>query len=447
MKHWLCLILFICFSLSIFARNPLEPSYYAAPPRLPNVLPEMNTPGFWISRHPHPDTLIMTSGMIDKYNQRVNKLGTYTKIHLHSSVISGITIRNQIKSLLSTIASIGKYNSAGERTQKAVLDSLRRNANLEKVPLSIKVRFGYPVKHARQRFAPGLNNLNKEVFDTEFDEMQNSGYDIGTPTVFYHDSADGKWVFGACATSTGWYLKSEVCFLPQKQWLAYQQAESFVVSTAARADLWKDAQASQYHGFCRMGTKLPLIGETDAYFQVQIPVKDSLMPGYIAKEDASQGYLPYTARNVYKQAFRLLNMPYGWGDTDADFDCSSLLKHIFACFGFKLPRNGLQQAKAAKLIYDFGPVGNEASREKTIINEGLPGISFLRLNGHIMLYIGHYNGRAYVLHDTWGYRVPAEDSKDDVYVINKVVVSDLYLSKDSQRGSLLNRLTHLSAMH
>ena len=445
-KPILSLLLFALICINLFARNPLEPTHYAAPARLECTSPEMNTAGYWISRHPHPDSLILTSSQIAKFNARTNPYSIYTKNTSYSSYFSGSTIKTQIKDLLKTISGVGVYDSSGAKVSQALRDSLRKNANIDGIPLRVKVRFGFPVTVARQRYAPSMVNLNKKVLDIEFDEMQNSGYDIGHPTMFYHTSADGKWVYGACNTSVGWYLLSEVCFVSQQDWVSYLSAPQKVLSLKARADIWKDAAATQYLTYCRMGTAFPLLSETADYYQIQVPVKDSLSIAYIAKEDASLGYLPYTARNVYKQAFSMLNMPYGWGDTDGDYDCSSLIMHIFACFGFNLPRNGRQQAKATKLLHDFGPVDSETTRDKIVTQKGIPGISLLRMDGHIMLYLGESGGKAYALHDIWGYRKPGADGENEIYVINKTVVTDLYLGQNSLRGSLLKRLTHLCAV-
>lgn len=445
MNKSLVALLLLILSANLFARDPLLPVNYAAPARLNNVLPEMNTAGFWISQHPHPDSLIMNQSQIMKFNTRLNPFSNYTQNSSFATVYSSNTIKGQINELLNTIFATGKYDSTGTNISQALRDSLRKNANLGNIPKQGKLRFGFPIKVARQRFAPSNVNLNKEVLDIEFDEMQNSGYDIGTPTFFYHTSLDGKWIYGACNTSVGWYQVSDVCFISQKDWLKYLSAPKKVVSLNARTDIWQDAKATKYLTYCRMGSAFPLLAEIDNFYLIQIPVKDSLSTAYIAKEDANVGFLPYTARNVYKQAFRMLNMPYGWGDTDGDYDCSSLIMHIFASFGFSLPRNGLQQVKAAKQIHAFNGE-NERQREGIVINEGIPAISLLRLEGHIMLYLGESEGKAYALHDTWGFRIPGADGKDETYVINKTVVSDLYLSENSRKGSLLKRLTTIGAV-
>lgn len=444
-KRYLSLFLvLLCFPL--FSRNPLEPFYYAAPPRLPNVLPEMNTAGFWIARHPSPDAIIMNSEQIARFNIKVNKFGTVTKIFQHSSRMNGSAIKKQINSLLSTLFATGNYDFTGAETPQTLRDSIRSNANADAVPAGIQVRFAFPKRMARQRFAPTFANLNKEVLDIEFDEGQNSAYDIGTPVVLYHDSADGLWAFGATSTSSGWFLISELCLVPQKQWIAYQTATDKVISLKAKADVWLNEAATRHYTFCRMGTAFPYFGETAEYYRVQIPLSDSIGIGYIAKEDSRHGVLPYTARNVYKQAFAMLNTPYGWGDTEGDYDCSSLIKHIFATFGIMLPRNGLQQARVGRILDTFSGRESDSTRESVVRTKGLPAITMLRLEGHIMLYLGEFNGTAYALHDTWGYRKPFAKGDDEVYVVNRTVVSDLYLSNNSRKGSLLSRLTHLSAI-
>jgi len=447
MQRSLFFIILLVSLQALFARNPNEPVYYAAPSVLPNVIPEMNTAGFWISRHPYPDSLIMDSDKINRFNAQVNKQGTVTKIWQHSTRIAGATINKQIKELLSTLFALGKFDETGKEPSDSLQNTIRANTAIGTIPRNIDVRFGFPVGLARQRLAPSFANLNNAVLDVEFDEAQNSGENIGTPLVFYHDSQDGQWVYGASATSSGWFLRREVCFVSQKDWLKYQDAKQKVVCLSARADIWKDVQATQYQTYCRMGTAFPVLAEAGDYYRIQIPIQERLSVGYIAKEDVHPGYLPYTPRNAYKQAFKTLNMPYGWGDTNGDWDCSSLLKHIFATFGIYLPRNGLQQAKAARMLYEFDPADSPCQRDSIIANRAVGAITLLRLNGHIMLYLGHYKGQNYALHDIWGYRTPGAEDKENIYAIKKVVVSDLQLGKNSRKGSLLKRLTMLSIVN
>jgi len=435
--------LWLCTFCGLLIADGLElPIYHAAPPRLPGISPEMNTPGFWIARHPYPDSLIMQSFQIDKLNRYINKQGTVTKIWQHSTRMNGNTVRKQIKEMLTTLYDRGVYGFDGLPVPDSIKSLLHNNAAIDEIPASIKVRFAFPTSLARQRFAPGHANLNKLRGDTEFDEGQNSGEQTGSPLVLYHDSADSLWVFGASATSSGWFLKSELCIVPHSDWLACQNAETKVVCLEARSDLWLDEQATAYAGFCRMGASFPYLGEAGAYYRILLFSGDGLKPGFIAKNVSGKGFLPFTPRNVYLQAFKLLNMPYGWGDTGSDFDCSSLLKSLFATFGIVLPRNGLQQVRALKDVVEFDSKASPGFKHISLLKSAVPGLSLIRLNGHVMLYLGQLNGKAFALHNIWGYRSPGKDGKDEVYVINRTVVSDLELGMGSQKGSLLSRITH-----
>ena len=157
------------------------------------------------------------------------------------------------------------------------------------------------------------------------------------------------------------------------------------------------------------------------------------------KKDVHKGYLPYTPRNIIEQAFSLLNAPYGWGGMYGEQDCSRFIQEIFATVGINMPRNSTDQAKVGELIARFDEKTKEEEKIKIILSRAIGGITTLRLKGHIMLYLGSVNGRPYVIHETWGYKEKGF-LRDRIRVINKVVISDLSLGKDSKNGSLLKRI-------
>lgn len=447
---WLALCLALPAGLA--ARAPASEILYPAPVLLPETTPQMQSAGYWIARHPAPDKLIMDAAQIARFNDRVSRQGGYSRLGDFSGSYSGSLLRGMITDQLELCFALAKYDSTGARVGPETFSALRRNAAVERIPATVKVRFGFPVRLADQRLAPSALNLNKKYLDFEFDELQNSGFDIGTPTVFFHDSADGLWVHGASAVTHGWYRKDQICFLPRQDWLDYQNAKRRAVVYSARADLWADPAATRHIGWCRLGSEFPLVGESGAYYRITIPIRaesgsGAIADAYIAKSDAGEGYLPYTARNVYNLAFKTLNLPYGWGDMRGDFDCSSLMIHIFSCFGINLPRNGRLQAETGTLLHSFAPGETYSQRNAAILRQGRPGISLLRLEGHIMLYLGESGGQAYALHDTWGFRKDNPDrEEDDVYVIDKVVVSGLNLGQDSRKGSLGQRLLRMNAI-
>lgn len=433
-------LLFLMGSSPLLSRNLLSPTFYAQSEYPALVSENMKRPGFWIGQHPSPDSLIMDQLTLQKYNQRVFRQGHATRIDQHAKQISGKAVRTMINDAYYLGRAVAIYDSIGQRVSDTFWVDLKRNMNLPALPRTAKVRFALPIRFTAQRLAPSWANLNKVPLDLEFDELQNSGYDIGYPTVLYHDSADGKWAFGASGLSIGWYRLEDLIIVPHSVWSAYLQPQEWIVSTAVKNDLYRNAQATDYYGYIRMGVKLPLIAEHENYYEVWLPSQDR-QSGFIAKREANVGYLPYTARNIYLQAFKLLNTPYGWGDKGGEYDCSSLLKQIFACFGVVLPRNGASQEKAGKPVHSFAEHADNETREQAIARYGKAATTLLRMPGHIMLYLGSIDGQAYALHDIWARRSLGSDSQNEIYLINKTVVSDLYLNEDSIRGSLLKRLT------
>ncbi len=182
--------------------------------------------------------------------------------------------------------------------------------------------------------------------------------------------------------------------------------------------------------------------EENAY-QVLIPICDSQgylvrQQGYVQKNQASAGYLPYTARNILQQAFEMLNAPYGWGGMYGEQDCSRFIQQVFATVGVNFPRNSADQVMVGKQVAEFDP-NTSAEIKIRSLDRAIGGITTLYLKGHIMLYLGKAGLLPYAIHETWAYRVPDGD-QELIYKINRVAVSDLDLGIGSRSGSLLERL-------
>ncbi|HNQ43661.1 MAG TPA: hypothetical protein PKI59_04495, partial [Candidatus Cloacimonadota bacterium] len=181
----LALVFVLCFGYGLSARNPLLQPFYAASEYPPLVPQDMKRPGFWISRHPHPDSLIMNAAELTKFNQSVIRKGHVSQIAEHPRIIKGSNVRSMITQAYNQAIALELYDGTGTRVSQAWWQEVRNNANLNKVPAVVQVRFGYPIRFTDQRLAPSSANLNQKTMDREFDELQNSGFDIDSPTVFY----------------------------------------------------------------------------------------------------------------------------------------------------------------------------------------------------------------------------------------------------------------------
>jgi hypothetical protein len=198
-----------------------------------------------------------------------------------------------------------------------------------------------------------------------------------------------------------------------------------------------------------MGTKLPLVEKAGHHYAVTLPWRAPdggvrFATGYIRPDaDVSVGYLPYTARNLYRQLFKLEGHPYGWGDLFDGRDCSRLVMDVFSTFGFTMPRNSRRQAA-------FNPAGrkdtaglSEADKVKTLKDLGnRPAL--LYMPGHIMIHLGIVDGKPYAIHSAWGLRESRLLGEKTV-MAGRVVVSDITRGGGG-RGSLLKRVTAVTPL-
>jgi len=356
-----------------------EEMFYTAPSRLAHTHRQMNTAGFWIGRHPAPDQVIMTPQGIIAFNNHVR-------------------------------------------------DDLKLTKDIFAAPAG--ARYGLTVHYTDVRFAPTDEPRYETPGDVDFDQQQNSTLDVGTPVVVTQESADKKWFYVLSATSDGWVRSADVALGDEKAVRDFASAKKFAVAVKAKADIFLDDGMARFDDYVRMGTRLPLIKTSGGKTQVRVPVagKDGALEiatGYMNSNDVHEGYLPYTARAVYTQAFAMLNQPYGWGGMYGEQDCSAFLDEVFATVGIILPRDSKDQAQVGR---------------KLAALKDAPPLALLPLKGHIMLYLGSIEGRPYAIHAVWAYRERGAD-KDIPRVINRVVVSDLSLGEGSHKGSLLERLT------
>ena len=351
---------------------------------------------------------------------------------------------HQLESLKDLMAK-GLYDINCGKAGDAFYGPVEENMDLGAVPEKISVRFGFIVKFADQRILPASEGLFTKPNDLDFDELQNSGLDIGTPVAVLYKSRDNKWLYTQSSLSRGWVEADKVAFCGLKEFEAFARDYKPVVVTSAKADIFLDPGLKEYYGYIRMGTTLAFGGNTDPQVvEVVLPLRESsgavsFRKGYMRKGPVREGYLPYTARNIIQQAFELLNEPYGWGDMRGEQDCSRFIQQIFATTGIQLPRNAIDQAKTGLLIGEFNGTVPGEEKVEALKTKATGGLTLLYLRGHIMLFLGMSDGAPYAIHATWAYRENI-GGQDTIRLVNRVAVTDLSLGKGTGKGSLLERL-------
>jgi hypothetical protein len=236
----------------------------------------------------------------------------------------------------------------------------------------------------------------------------------------------------------------------RKEVIDYEAARERLSVTGNLINIFDDPSFRQSVFAAQMGNSFPLLSvsnitpKTDLRYLISIPSRENngyltLQKGYIhSNEDVHRGVLPYTQENIARQAFKMLNHPYGWGDRAGGRDCSRFIMDLFRTFGILMPRNSKDQAMVGM---DLGQVEGKTIKEKQkVLDQAIPLATTLRSPGHIMLYLGKDKGRYYVIHSIWGIKKSGR-SGHLLEKIGRVAVSDLRYGGSESNGSLFHRIT------
>lgn len=355
----------------------------------------VNDPEYWIehlSPEYDPDGVIMTPAQIALYNQNIYNNTSATKVVnplAYPTTISGTEVRQKIETYNGLIDQYQVFDDSHYLSQNEKT-TIKNNRALEQIPATVTVRYGIITEFAAVRSFP----TNCIAGSYSQDRFQETGLNVGEGVAVYHVTADGQWFFVQAMNYFGWVEAGKIGLCSREMLLSFIDSEQFIVVTADTLNI--DGR------IVRMGQALPYVTKNDQEYQVQMPRRDAagnlvLHQIAVARDDEKvhDGYLPYTLRNVFIQAFKMLGIPYSWGDNYVyGRDCSSTQNAVYACFGFKMPRNTSQQ----RSIPQYAVTMN--INESYIKNNLRPG-ALIFSSGHVMMYIGDDDqGNAYIYHNT-----------------------------------------------
>lgn len=442
----------VAILLSGCATAPRERLYPNAPTLLPGVEAAMNTAGFWIGMNPAPDGVILDREGIERLNASIEAQKLVRNL---SSLqpMTGADLKNEFAGTVAWIGKSNTYRSNGKKVSKRFIDPLVSLMNVAAIPENVEPRYGFTVRAADMRVLPTDVGLFDSPGDIFIDNLQASSLEPGTPLAILHHSRDGAWLYAYTDLLSGWIRAEHVAIANGDAFRARYRNPSMLLVTASKAELYEDKGLTRYIGSARMGTRLAAGYVTDAT-GTTVPAETRML--LLADRDETGSYrekiawvesakvsdrlLPYTPRTMYRQAFALLNAPYGWGGTFGEQDCSQFLCEIFATVGITLPRNSTKQARIGMPVPGFA--ANDGDDQKTIelSSSALPAATILRLPGHIMLYLGTVDGKPYAIHSTWAYK-EMRGWKEITRLINRVTVSTLELGDGTKKGTHLHRIT------
>ena len=420
-----------------------------APPRLRNVNPDFESADFWAARVPEPRALILTPEEIGALNRSALQ---YPINLVDIFAFPEPLERSYLKDIFEDLETLKKgppgYDHTNHPLTKKFYD--RIESAIGTLPETLPLQYGIITSRANLRRLPTNEIFLDKPFRNGFDRFQYTLLECGTPAAIFHATKDRAWYLIQVSHTKGWVEASKVATASKNTVVRFARSNPVVV-TGARVEVYTDPSLAQHAATLQMGATLPFESRTESFYRVTLPSRDEdgtlkRTTGYIrASDDVHEGHLPFTMKNLYRQAFKLLNHPYGWGDLYEGRDCSRFIMDIYRCFGFNMPRNSLRQSQFnSKYRSDIQHLPENEKIELLKKYDGRPAV--LYMPGHIMLFLGVIDGKPYIIHSAWAYNSePGFFTRETKYV-GRVVVSDTSLGQGSKGGSLLKRITAVTPM-
>ncbi|MDR3166055.1 MAG: SH3 domain-containing protein [Synergistaceae bacterium] len=347
--------------------------------------------------------------------------------------------------LLPYYAALAKkrfYAPNGGVFPKKSLDAIVKNGTVD--PSSVP-RPGVALSTADLRAFPygqPLYNSKEAALGSggylKLDALQISTVRPGEPLAIFNASADSNWFFVATGTAVGWVNAAAVAPANRDFIDMYISAAKSVL-TRDNVEM-KDPNGKIAATF-KLGTVFP---SEDGSLLLPTRGKDGFadVVRWTPEEGAAEPFpVHFTPRNAAKAIDEMMGEPYGWGGTSGLRDCSSTTRDYFSLFGIWLPRNSGDQSLTGSRISlkDM----SRRKRVETITRDGAPFAALIHMPGHIMIYLGLYDGEPAVFHNTWGVAVAGGRA-----VVGRAVVTGLRLGEEipgkSANSLLIDRMDAIS---
>jgi hypothetical protein len=272
---------------------------------------------------------------------------------------------------------------------------------------------------------PGFRDPTSPGEGLPFDSFQNSALPANTLLHIIHRSRDGAWLFVETSAVFGWLPATEVALVDEK-FVGQFASGSYLVLTRDDAAVPAGGTNPLFMG--KLGTILPRVKGNAGVLEAWAAVMNENRQGVMKKvrltaAEAAVFPVPLTAGNLASMADGMIGRPYAWGGLYQERDCSSTIRDLFIPFGVWLPRNSRQQARAGRVISleNLTP----AEKEEVVGRRGVPFLTLLWMRGHVMLYLGEYQGRPLVLQNLWGIKTRDWRGREGRKVVGQVVVTTL----------------------
>jgi hypothetical protein len=305
---------------------------------LTSVTPEQLSPDYWINRLPDPDKLLKTPEELQYFNEEIHlMISESVDVFGMDKTRPGMPIRDQIELEYSTLKGRILFGVDDQRIPESLFEiEIKPLLQLEGVPQRIQMRWGAAIRPTSVRALPSDVKMLEEIGDIEFDQLQFSLIKLWTPVGIFHESQDGEWFYIQAPYVRGWVKARDIALFESREELKrFVKSENFIVVTGESTPIFQDPEFQHVSQTPSMGTILPLAAVKEDEYLIWMPdrMEDGsvwLRKAYVdIRSDVSEGFLPFTQRNIIRQAFKLLGARYGWGGMYNGRDCSGFTHAVF----------------------------------------------------------------------------------------------------------------------
>ncbi|PNS07751.1 SH3 domain-containing protein [Solilutibacter silvestris] len=394
--------------------------------QVPGIAPEQLHADYWLARSAAADRIRLDVAQVAALDaEQFQRDPTFNRLDAFPDTLDGTRIRALIEQLAKRPSALLAKN--GNAITSAQIDGWMADRALDNIPAQVKTRWAIVTRRADLRTFPTDTRVfrNAQGIRERIDRFQESALFPGTPVAVLHASRDGEWLFVVSPTYKAWMRREPLAYASRAEVLAFaRDATQRVIAPNLVVDGRQLDMSTPVALDANGKAILPVRGNDGGLAQrtVTLPTGSSV-----------NGALPYSERNLLTQAFRLLGEPYGWGHADGTRDCSGFVSDVYRSVGVQLARNtGDQRDSPVLQTQRFDGHSTRAQRLAALAQAQVGDLIFIP--GHVMMVIGHLDGRTFVIHDTPGVRISDANGKPQSYPLDGVSVTPLEpLRADAQR--------------
>lgn len=336
-----------------------------------------------------------------------NSLSPWDRNHVKT------TLKQELENQISEQKIINKYDNTSKTNltkigygenfrphSKQWIQEIIVNMNLEQFMQPIKYKpnnRGIAVKNLHARDLPTNDpyyyNFSLPGEGYPFDNLQESSLWVGTPVYIIGTTLDRQWHLVLTPHFIAWVesdgiAKTSNAFISKWQKYAKQKLVAITQTNVSVFD-----NNNQYRFNAYIGAVFPGKNSTKNTINILIPTANSYHNANISfarlsNTNATVMPLEATPHNFAAIISNLIGRPYGWGNMYFYNDCSAELQSLYTPFGIWLPRNSAAQTKAGKLVDKSSE--NSQERLKYLLENGKKFTTIIKIDGHVMLYLGSY---------------------------------------------------------